>query len=103
MFKPGISGNPRGRPKGSCGGRMQALAVLDKLLAGKKTRKALHYALEVEFEKSPINFFKSIVMPLLPRDAKLDSNHDVVIQWQSLLSNPANDPVGVDELKKLPK
>ncbi len=27
MFKPGISGNPHGRPKGSYGGRTQALAL----------------------------------------------------------------------------
>jgi hypothetical protein len=34
MFKAGASGNPRGRPKGTVGGRVQALAGLDRLLAG---------------------------------------------------------------------
>ena len=29
MFQPGISGNPRGRPKGSCSGRAQTIAALD--------------------------------------------------------------------------
>ena len=30
MFQPGISGNTRGRPKGTCGGRAQVLATLDR-------------------------------------------------------------------------
>ena len=41
MFQPGISGNPRGRPKGHFGGRIQALAALDRLLARKKLPAAL--------------------------------------------------------------
>ena len=44
-FQSGQSGNPGGRPKGSYGGRMLALAGLDKLLARKKNQRALIAAL----------------------------------------------------------
>lgn len=39
-FQAGESGNPGGRPKGSYGGRIQALAGLDRLLARKKKEEA---------------------------------------------------------------
>jgi hypothetical protein len=45
MFEAGRSGNPRGRPRGSYDGRIQALAGLDRLLARKKNQKALIRAL----------------------------------------------------------
>ena len=85
QFQPGESGNPNGRPKGSSGGRVQALAALDVMLAKKKNQRALVKALESEFLGDPVRFFKSIIMPLLPREAKLSLDHDGVIRWQSLL------------------
>ena len=65
-FQGGQSGNPRGRPKGSYGGRIQALAELDRLLARGKNKKLLAQALEKEFQADPAKFFKTVVMPLLP-------------------------------------
>ena len=85
QFQPGMSGNPAGRPKGSCGGRVQALAALDVILAKKKNQRALVKALETELLGNPVRFFKTIIMPLLPREAKLSFDHDGVIRWQSLL------------------
>ena len=84
-FLPGGTGNPRGRPKGSYGGRIQALASLDKMLAKKRNQQALIRALEGDFLKNPVRFFKTVIMPLLPREAKLSFDHDGVIQWKSLL------------------
>jgi hypothetical protein len=84
-FRPGESGNVRGRPKGSCGGRARALAVLDKMLGKKRSETALLRALEEEFEKDPVRFFKTIVMPLLPKESKLKLDQDGVIEWRSLL------------------
>ena len=86
QFTPGESGNPSGRPKGTSGGRVQALAALDVMLAKKKNQRALVKALEEEFLDSPVRFFKTIIMPLLPREAKLSFDHDGVIRWQSLLT-----------------
>lgn len=85
MFQPGRSGNPRGRPKGSYGGRMQALAVLDKLVATTRSQKALSRALEAELHRDPVRFFKTVIMPLLPRESRLAFDHEGVIQWRSLL------------------
>ena len=84
-FKPGESGNPAGRPKGSYGGRIMALASLDKLLARKKSQQALIRALEKELLANPVRFFRTMIMPLLPRESKLSFDHEGVIQWRSLL------------------
>ena len=79
------SGNPTGRPKGTYGGRIQALASLDKLLARKKNQRALILALEKDLHANPVRFFRTVIMPLLPRESRLSFDHDGVIQWQSLL------------------
>jgi len=84
-FESGQSGNPGGRPKGSYGGRIMALAGLDKLLARKKNQKALIVALEKELQGNPVRFFRTVIMPLLPRESKLSFDHEGVIQWRSLL------------------
>ena len=86
LFQPGESGNPDGRPKGTSGGRVLALAALDEMLAKKKNQRALVKALEMELLGNPVRFFKTIIMPLLPREAKLSFDHDGVIRWQSLLT-----------------
>jgi len=85
QFEVGQSGNPVGRPKGACGGRIQALAALDRILGRKKNVTALEKALEVEFAKDPVRFFRGIIMPLLPKESKLELDRDGVIRWQSLL------------------
>ena len=94
QFEAGQSGNPVGRPKGSYGGRIMALASLDKLLAKKKNQKALMDALEKDLMKDPVYFFKTVVMPLLPREAKLSFDREGVIQWKSLLGVLPVESVG---------
>ncbi len=84
-FEAGKSGNPIGRPKGSFGGRVMALASLDRLLAKKKNQRALIQALERDLQADPVRFFRNVIMPLLPREARLSFDHDGVIQWRSLL------------------
>lgn len=84
-FEPGKSGNPMGRPKGSYGGRILALASLDKMMARRKNQNALIRALEKDFKSNPVRFFKTVIMPLLPRESKLSFDHEGVIQWRSLL------------------
>jgi hypothetical protein len=92
MFEPGKSGNPVGRPKGSYGGRIQALASLDKLLARKKSKNALIRALELELHTDPVRFFKTVIMPLLPRESRLSFDRAGVIRWQSLLGTTEDPP-----------
>ena len=84
-FESGHSGNPGGRPKGSYGGRIQALAGLDKLLARKKNQQALILALEKELQANPIRFFKTVIMPLLPKESKLSVDRDGIVEWKTLV------------------
>ena len=85
-FEPGVSGNPAGRPKGSYGGRIAALAALDRMLGKKRNQSKLVKALEEHFEQDPVRFFKTIVMPLLPKESKVQlDKDDCVIRWRSLL------------------
>jgi hypothetical protein len=77
--------NKMGR-KGAFGGRMQALLVLDKMLARRKTQTTLMRALDDEFKKNPVKFFRTIVMPLLPKEAKLTLDADGVMEWKSMLA-----------------
>jgi len=88
-FEAGKSGNPVGRPKGSYGGRIQALAALDRMLGKKRNQAVLSKALEDEFVKDPVRFFKTVVMPLLPRESKLKLDEEGVVQWRSLLGAEA--------------
>ena len=74
-----------------------ALASLDTLLAKKKNQKALMAALEQDLLEDPVRFFKTVIMPLLPREAKLSFDHDGVIQWKSLLGGTA-EPVDSRQL-----
>ena len=92
-FQPGKSGNPRGRKKGTCGGRVQALASLDCILAKSKNKAKLEKALEKELSDNPLRFFKTIVMPLLPKESKLSVDHDGIVEWKSLLGDePGEKP-----------
>jgi len=41
---------------------------------------ALEKALEVEFAKDPVRFFRGIIMPQLPKESKLELDRDGVIR-----------------------
>ena len=70
-----------------------ALAVLDKMLAKSRNRATLHRALQKEFSESPLRFFKTIIMPLMPKEARLDVGHDGIVEWKSLLGDePGEKP-----------
>jgi len=62
------------------------------MLAKKKNQRALIKALESELLDDPVRFFRSIIMPLLPREAKLSFDQDGVIRWQSLLGPSGEEP-----------
>jgi len=71
---------------------MQALAALDTMLGKRKNQRALTKALEDELQENPVRFFRTIIMPLLPREAKLSLENDGMVKWQSLLTiSPTTD------------
>ena len=97
MFKAGVSGNPNGRPKGTFGGRIQALAELDRILARGLNKRLLSKALEKEFRDDPAKFFKNVIMPLLPRESKLQVDRDGIVEWKSLLGDGPGEQPRFDE------
>ncbi len=103
MFKPGISGNPHGRPKGSYGGRTQALALIDQLLSKKHNQKELLDDLEAEFHAGPAKFFRNTIVPLLPRTARDAPPPDALDDWLPLnrtlpsAEKPAEQPAETGE------
>jgi len=89
-FEKGKSGNPSGmskggRPRGSVSGRVQALQVLDALMGERQSKRTLRTALAEKFNADAYDFFKTIIMPLLPKDAKLSVTNDGIVEWKSLI------------------
>ena len=70
-FVKGQVANPYGRPKGTFCGRIQALNILDSICANKKNQASLREALQEEWDEDPAKFFKTLVVPLLPK------HHDI--------------------------
>lgn len=81
MSEAGVSVKPRKWTRGSKSGRTRALALLDRLAAGKTSQRAIMAALEARFREDPVRFFRTVVMPLLPRDATLSAAGDDVVEW----------------------
>ncbi len=88
QFRPGQSGNPTGgkKPAGFVG-RIQALAVLDKVMGEERNKEKLQKFLQKAFDKDPVGFFKDFVMPLLPKESKgLIESGGRTVEWRSLLT-----------------
>ena len=66
MFQLDISGNTRGRPEGSLGGRAQVLAALDRMLSKECNQQAIIEALEKEILDDLARFFRNTVVPINP-------------------------------------
>ena len=77
--------NDAGSERGTRNGRGKALEVLDRFLARKEIRKALMTALEAELQQHPVRFFRTAVMPLLPRNARLTVPQNGIVKWESLV------------------
>ena len=67
LFQPGTAPGPGRYPQG----RKASIDVLDEMLAETGNREKLRKALQREFDRSPVAFFRRIIMPLLPKTALL--------------------------------
>ena len=93
-WKPGQSGSPKGPARGTKhGGRMNALRTLDKILNRSGNMEKLERSLQRRFNRDPVAFFESFVMPLLPKQAMgvLESGGRV-IEWRGMSSVAGDEP-----------
>jgi len=99
QFQPGGPGGP-GRPKGSVGGRAQAIALIDSIIS--ENGDELRAALETEFHKSPVKFWQRFGFPLVPQAlvAKVETA-TTTHRWQSLLDADQDNQRTQDELQAL--
>lgn len=67
-FKKGFCPNPLGRPKGVLSGRMQAVTILDRILANAKNQQIMERRLTEKLRKDPVWFFRALVIPLVPKE-----------------------------------
>ena len=84
-FQPGHPGGP-GRPRGSIGGRARALAALDQILGEEESLAVMKTALRDYILRKPVTAFRRLVLPLLPRQMKLDVAEPTTVVWKSLLT-----------------
>ena len=97
------NGNAQQQQRSPGTGRSQVFAMLDRLLADAKCQQAIKAALAAECQEYPLRFFRTVVMPLLPRDVKLSEERGLAFQWRSLLSKPpARAPDGGQKGKPSP-
>ena len=84
MKSPNPSGRTTCSPKNLGRGRLQALAVLDRMLDKATNKKRLRRALQARFNKDPVAFFKSFVLPFCPKEVDTGpSKAGVVIHLHS--------------------
>ena len=90
QFKPGQSGNPKGRPKGSKDrAKSRALRLLDELFADETNLAKLRKRLQDAFDDDPMGVLMKIVNPLSPHNIELSSPEDKALVRISLSERPA--------------
>lgn len=96
-WPPGVSGNPAGKPPGAVNARARALAILDKILEESPTREALEASLRRYILRDPVRAFRTLVMPLLPKEARLEVDAAPrKVVWTSFL-DPSPAPAAPDD------
>ena len=92
FFKPGQSGNPLGPRKGFQAGRQAAVALLDEILSEHETKARMKAALRAYILQRPVAAFKTLAMPLLPKDVRVDVASQRVVVWRSFMDDHAFTP-----------
>ena len=98
-FIPGGAPGP-GRPKGSVGGRAQAIALIDQIIS--ENADDLRAALLQAFKKNPVSFWTRYGFPLVPQAlvAKVETT-PATHHWSSLRETIAEDEGFRRELQAL--
>ena len=92
-WQPGQSANPAGGKHGHhngrpLGGRSHALRTLDAPLAESKSQKQIRNIPADELGNNALSFFKTIIVPLLPRESEIEVDATGVVQRQGLVTLP---------------
>ena len=87
QWQPGHSGNPTGKlPLSRCG-RQAALSLLDEILSEQETKARMKAALRAYILQRPVAAFKTLVMPLLPKDVRIEMASQRVVVWRSFMDD----------------
>ena len=78
------------------------MLTLDRMLAKHANQVMLSVELEKDFRENPVRFFKTIIMPLLPHEARLAFEQVGVVGWKSLLGDGGQNQGGVRGENALP-
>ena len=62
--KIGVGGGPKS-------GRARAFRVLDEICGNEENLESLRAAMQAEFDIDPMGFFRSIIMPLAPKEVAM--------------------------------
>lgn len=65
-------------------GRRAVLAWLDEILAEEGSKAKLKKALRDHLDKHPIKFFREIIMPLLPKEARVEMAAQGKVVWMRI-------------------
>ena len=99
QWKPGHSGNPSGKlPLSRCG-RQAALSLLDEILSEHETKARMKAALRAYILQRPVAAFKTLIMPLLPKDVRVDVASQRVVVWRSFMEDAVVKQADVTEMR----
>ena len=75
------------------------MASLDVIMGKPQNKRKLEKALENAFHRDPFGFFKTVLMPLMPKESRLALEPQGVVRWQTLLGTT----VTREELENAPR
>lgn len=73
-------------------GRRRVIEMIDMLIGDPINVATLRSKLQAEFERDPIGFFQKVVMPLVPKDIRVDASISVNTVAAGIIEAMANDP-----------
>lgn len=92
QFLPGTRPPPVLPPRGY-GGRVKALQTLDAMMGEEQNQQILREALQKSFERNPMKFFRQIIMPLLPKETRLEMASEGKVLWTRISEQyPPEEP-----------
>ena len=102
-FKPGISGNPAGRPKGSVGPKKKIKGFLTEILKKKEVQTAIYDALLEYMLNEPLDAAREFDLLEFPKNGSslnLEIDGDVIrpisVNIMPTAANPAPSSVKID-------